>query len=162
VALVTVTCTSASLCAAVDGVGNVLVSNVRIAPPRGTATHHESLFFRANLPGPLHCALTSQQVTAPPVPAQYHHCTSPQSFGHLAPGTYTFWVQGRDRQGLADPLPARRSFTISSHHPGRLTNHHQLASRQHGPQRSSLRRTRPPACRQSAQPTDSPPAPPAQ
>lgn len=41
-------------------------------------------------------------------------CASPKTVAHLADGSHTFQVRGRDALGNVDPTPASRSFTVKT------------------------------------------------
>ena len=49
------------------------------------------------------CRLNTQRV--------FHTCQSPATYANLTPGTHTFLVRAVDSRGMADPSPARRTFT---------------------------------------------------
>lgn len=67
------------------------------------ATFH-GLFQSANSVDTYNCHIDGQAMPDP--------CTSPKTYDNLPPGTYTFSVAAIE-DGVADPTPATRSFTIN-------------------------------------------------
>lgn len=103
-----------------NGSGSVRYSSVWRSPintsitagPSGTVTTTSATFsFKGDNPFAVsaECANTSgAQVIV------YTTCSSPKSYTRQALGTHTFRVRSIDREGLTDPSPASRSWTIQN------------------------------------------------
>jgi hypothetical protein len=75
------------------------------AGPSGSTTATSATFaFVSSESGTFECAVDALSWSA---------CTSPASFGGLAPGSHTFGVRARDAAGNVDPSPAERTWWIA-------------------------------------------------
>ena len=112
-------CSGTGVCTVIVNGATAVIAGFTLVPPNTTITKESisrkagsaTFAFKASgAASGFQCALVQKDSGSQTRPS-YASCSSPRSYRHLKPGSYTFLVRALNAGG-ADPTPATRSFTI--------------------------------------------------